>query len=257
IAHPGMNPMSQDSLSSCGGSGTIRAAGGDSQPAREASRTAALVREPSADLRGEGRRLLDGELSAGALAGIGGSAQQHQDSRRADRTDGGALPRADPRDAATDGKDRSDGAGSAELKAERDVRRPRGRGDPHDRGGARGAAPEQHVHQKVEASRAQAGRGQGIGKIDREGATGGNGGARKQEHQGRGIAELRFRDRRAPRRGADERNRAGDVQKPEPGVHYLSPSTLPPARRRIASFKRLSFVSSRLAVSIQAIYRRR
>jgi hypothetical protein len=38
---------------------------------------------------------------------------------------------------------------------------------------------------------------------------------------------------------------------------YFSPSTLPPARRRIASFRRLSFVSSRLAVSIQAIYRRR
>ena len=33
---------------------------------------------------------------------------------------------------------------------------------------------------------------------------------------------------------------------------YFSPSTLPLASRRIASFKRLSFVSSRLADSIQA-----
>jgi hypothetical protein len=38
---------------------------------------------------------------------------------------------------------------------------------------------------------------------------------------------------------------------------YFNPSTLPLARRRIASFNRLSFVSSRLADSIQARYRRR
>ena len=40
-------------------------------------------------------------------------------------------------------------------------------------------------------------------------------------------------------------------------ANYFNPSTLPLARRRIASFKRLSFVSSRLADSIQARYRRR
>src|SRR5262245_9542685 len=38
---------------------------------------------------------------------------------------------------------------------------------------------------------------------------------------------------------------------------YLSPSGLPAVRRRIASFRRLTFVSSRLAVSIHPMYRRR
>src|SRR6266566_2900147 len=38
---------------------------------------------------------------------------------------------------------------------------------------------------------------------------------------------------------------------------YLSPSGLPAMRRRIASFRRLAFVSSCLADSIQPIYRRR
>src|SRR5215510_13757827 len=38
---------------------------------------------------------------------------------------------------------------------------------------------------------------------------------------------------------------------------YLSPSGLPAVRRRIAAFRRLAFVSSRLAVSIHPMYRRR
>ena len=38
---------------------------------------------------------------------------------------------------------------------------------------------------------------------------------------------------------------------------YLSPSGLPAVRRRIASFRRLTFVSSRFAVSIHPMYRRR
>ena len=40
-------------------------------------------------------------------------------------------------------------------------------------------------------------------------------------------------------------------------LSYLSPRGLPAVRRRIASFRRLTFVSSRLAVSIQPMYRRR
>ena len=38
---------------------------------------------------------------------------------------------------------------------------------------------------------------------------------------------------------------------------YLSPRGLPAVRGRIAAFRRLAFVSSRFADSIQPIYRRR
>jgi hypothetical protein len=40
------------------------------------------------------------------------------------------------------------------------------------------------------------------------------------------------------------------------GMVYFNPSTLPADSRRIASFNRLRLVSSRLADSIQAKYRR-
>src|SRR5207249_6615703 len=69
------------------------------------------------------------------------------------------------------------------------------------------------------------------------------------------------------RNQADDRDRGAEDGEDDPArlLHrdlrwaacYFSPSTLPLARRRIASFRRLSFVSSRLADSIQAKYRRR
>src|SRR5262245_43892410 len=71
----------------------------------------------------------------------------------------------------------------------------------------------------------------------------------------RGLAEERLVPLAAAGNVAYADDRPGAFHRMS--VVYLSPSGLPAVRRRIASFRRLALVSSRFAVSIHPMYRRR